>query len=208
MTYPFTPAEKWDVHTHTTLAPDTYEALARFDHYADFIRVRAHSCKPCCAELVDSRGVVHRMIEQNAYEGAARLADCETHGVTMQVISPTPMMIPDYVDNPADAAQICRILNDGNAAMVSRFPQHFVALGALPMIDAHWAIKEMERIRTLGMRGIEINSNIHGLDLDDPRSYPIFEAAAGTGPGRVHTSLGRLHDAGGRTAQAPHERRP
>ena len=40
MTYPFKPVEKWDVHTHTTLAPDTYAALGRFSPYTDFIRVR------------------------------------------------------------------------------------------------------------------------------------------------------------------------
>jgi aminocarboxymuconate-semialdehyde decarboxylase len=182
MAYPFKPEEKWDVHTHTTLSPDTYEALARFGHYADFIRVRAHGSWPCCAELVNGRGMVQRVVQPNAYDGAARLADCAAHGVTMQVLSPTPMMIPDYVDHPADAAEICRILNDGNADMVSRFPRRYVALGALPMMHPNLAVKEMERIRdTLGMRGIEMNSNIHGVDLDDPRFYPIFEAAAAMG---------------------------
>ena len=182
MAYPFKPEEKWDVHTHTTFSPDTYEALARFSHYADFIRVRAHGSRPCCAELVNGRGMVQRVVKPNAYDGAARLADCAAHGVTMQVISPTPMMIPDYVDHPADAAEICRILNDGNADMVSRFPGRYVALAALPMMHPNRAVKEMERIRdTLGMRGIEMNSNIHGVDLDDPRFYPIFEAAAAMG---------------------------
>jgi aminocarboxymuconate-semialdehyde decarboxylase len=37
----------------------------------------------------------------------------------------------------------------------------------------------MERIRKQhGMRGIEINSNINGMDLDDPKLFPVFEAAA------------------------------
>jgi aminocarboxymuconate-semialdehyde decarboxylase len=181
MTYPFKPEEKWDVHTHTTLAPTTYEYLARFDEHVDFIRVRAHGSRPCCAELVNSRGLVQRVVEHNAYEGEVRLADCDTHGVTMQVLSPTPMMIPDYVDHPADAAEICRILNDGNAEIVARYPDRFVALAALPMMHPHWAIKEMERIRDLGMRGIEINSNVHGADLNEQRFYPIFEAAAAMG---------------------------
>ncbi len=182
MTVPFKPAEKWDVHTHTTLAPDTFDALARFSRYADFVRVRAHRVKPCCAEMVDSRGDVQRVIEENAYDGAARLVDCAAHGVTMQVISPTPMMIPDYVDDPADAAEICRILNDGNAQIVARHPARFAALGALPMLATNLAVKEMERIRDkLGMRGIEVNSNINGLELDEPRFYPIFEAAAQLG---------------------------
>ena len=179
MAYPFKSEGKWDVHTHTTLSPESYDSLARFSQYAEFIRVRAHAERPCCAELVNSQGLVQRVIEANAYDGAIRLTDCDAHGVTMQVLSPTPMMIPDYVDQPADAAEICRILNDGNAELVSRHPRRFVALAALPMMHPGEAVKEMERSRkALGMRGIEINSNIHGLELDDPRLFPIFEAAA------------------------------
>ncbi|TAL38101.1 MAG: amidohydrolase [Alphaproteobacteria bacterium] len=170
--------EKWDVHTHTTTSPDTYEPLARFTHYADFIRIRAHATKPCCAEMVNSKGEVQRVIEDNAYEGKARLADCDEHGVTMQVLSPTPMMLPDYVDNEADAAEICRILNDDNAATVVKFPGRFMALGGVPLQFPDAAIREMERIRKgHGIRGIEINSNVNGADLDDARFFPVFEAA-------------------------------
>lgn len=170
--------EKWDVHTHTTLAPDTYDALARFTHYAEFIRIRAHASKPCCAEMVNAKGEVQRSIDHAAYDAAARLQVCDHHHVTMQVLSPTPMMIPDYVDNAADAAEICRILNDGNAALVAQFPARFTALAALPMRHTDAAIAEMARAKNLGMRGIEINSNIDGLDLDKPQFFPIFEAAA------------------------------
>lgn len=174
-------SEKWDVHTHTTLAPDTFGALARFAHYAEFIRVRTHASKPCCAEMVNAKGEVQRAIEANAYDGTVRITECDTHGVTVQVLSPTPMMIPDYVDNAADAEQICRILNDGNAAIVAQHPTRFTALAALPMRHPEQAIREMERVKALGMRGIEINSNIDGSDLDDPRFFPIFEAAASLG---------------------------
>ncbi len=171
-------SEKWDVHTHTTLAPDTFSALAKFDRYADFIRIRAHATKPCCAEMVNAKGEVQRVIDHNAYDGGARVAECDIHGVTCQVLSPTPMMIPDYVDHAADAAEICRILNDGNAAIVAQHPTRFTALGALPMRHPAEAIRELERLKTLGMRGIEINSNIDGTDLDAPQFFPIFEAAA------------------------------
>jgi len=168
--------EKWDVHTHTVTSPETYEALSRFTHYADFIRVRAHATKPCCADMVNSKGEVQREVEQNAYDGAVRVKECDAHGVTVQVLSPTPMMIPDYAD-AADAAEICKILNDDNAATVAKFPKRFQAIGALPMQDADRAIKELERIKKLGMRGIEVNSNINGVDLDDAKLFPIFAAA-------------------------------
>lgn len=173
--------EKWDVHTHTVTSPDTYEALGRFSHYADFIRVRAHAEKPCCAEMVNSKGEVQRLVEGNAYDGALRVQECDAHGVTFQALSPTPMMIPDYVDNAADAAEICKILNDDNAATVARFPARFTALGALPMRHPDAAIRELERIKKLGLRGIEINSNIDGMELDDPALFPVFSAAAEMG---------------------------
>jgi aminocarboxymuconate-semialdehyde decarboxylase len=174
-------SEKWDVHTHTALSPATYERLARFSHYADFVRVRAHAAQPCCAELVNGRGEVQRLIGDNAYDAAARLRDCDRDGVTVQVLSPTPMMIPDYVDSAEDAAEICRILNDDNAAIAAGFPRRFLALGALPLRFPELAIGELERIRALGMRGVEINSNVAGLELDEPRFFPVFEAAAALG---------------------------
>lgn len=177
--YPFKPTEKWDVHTHTTLSPHTFEKLEKFaSTYADFVRVRAHKAKPCCAEMINGNGEVVRVIEDDAYSGEARLKACDRDGVTVQVLSPTPMMIPDYVDNPQDAATICQILNDDNQRLVEAFPDRFVAIGALPMLHPKEAIKELERLQAIGMEGVEINSNVNGHDLDDPRFFPIFEACA------------------------------
>lgn len=179
MSYPYKPSEKWDVHTHTTLSPDTYKSLEKFSHYDKFLRVQAHKTLPCCANIIDSNGEVFRVIEQNAYEGTSRILDCDKHHVNVQVLSPTPAMIPDYVDNKEDATEICKILNNDNARLVSEHPNRFLAIGALPMKFPDAAIGEMERIHSeLGMRGIEINTNINGLDLDDPVLFDIFEAAA------------------------------
>lgn len=183
MTHPYKPPEKWDVHTHTTLSPETYESLEKFAaDYVDFIRVRAHATDPCCAEMVRADGTAVRTIESNSYEGAARIADCDRHGITVQVVSPTPMMIPDYVHDPLDAEEICKILNDDNAALAARFPGRFVALGALPLCDPDRAVREMERIRREhGMPGVEINTNIDGRELDEDAFFPVFEAATALG---------------------------
>lgn len=172
-------SEKWDVHTHTTLSPETYDKLEKYAaEYACFVRVRAHQSKPCCAEMVNGKGEVQRVIEDNAYNGESRLNCCDKCGVTVQVLSPTPMMIPDYVDNPAHAADICKILNDDNQRLVEQFPGRFQALAAVPMNHPDAAIKELERIKALGMRGVEINSNVNGAELDEERFFPVFAAAA------------------------------
>lgn len=171
--------EKWDVHTHTVLSPATFNALEKFAaRYVDFVRVRAHLTNACAAELVDGKGRVRRMVEPNAYDPVARIKDCDNHKVSVQVLSPTPMMIPDFVTDATDAAEICTILNDDNAALVARFPERFKALGALPMRHPDLAIEELDRIRALGFRGIEINSNIDGMELDNPLLFPVFQAAA------------------------------
>ncbi len=183
MTYPFKAKEKWDVHTHTTLSPETFEDLEKFTSYAKFVRIRAHKTKPCCAEMVNSKGEVQRVIEDDAYDAKARLKACDHDGVSMQVLSPTPMMIPDYVENAQDAGEICKILNDDNARLVNEFPDRFLAIGALPMLHVDEAIKEMERIKAMGMNGFEVNSNVNGMDLDDAKLFPIFEAAAALGMG-------------------------
>lgn len=176
--YPFQSCEKWDVHTHTTLSPETFESLEKFAaDYAQFVRIRAHETKPCCAEMVNAQGEVVRVIEDDAYSGKARLETCDADGIDVQVLSPTPMMIPDYVEKEADAAEICRILNDDNMRLVAEFPKRFVAIGALPMLHPKAAIKEMERIKANGMEGIEINSHVNGMDLDSPELFPIFQAA-------------------------------
>lgn len=167
------------MHTHTTLSPDTFQSLEKYAaDYLDFVRVRAHSSKPCCAELVNGRGEVLRIIEDDAYHGATRIKACDEHGVKVQVLSPTPMMIPDFVEKASDAAQICQILNDDNLRLAALFPERFVAIGALPMQHPKEAIRELERLKVQGVKGVEINSNIDGQDLDGAKFFPIFEALA------------------------------
>jgi predicted TIM-barrel fold metal-dependent hydrolase len=106
--------------------------------------------------MVNGKGELQRVIEDDAYHGPARIEACDRHGVTVQVLSPTPMMIPDYVDIPQDALDICKILNDDNHRLVEEFPDRFVAMGALPMRFPKQAIGEMERLKKNGFRGIEI----------------------------------------------------
>lgn len=174
----YKPTEKWDVHTHTTPSPDTFGGWAKFSDYEKFIRVSPHPEKSCCAKMVNSKGELFRDIENNAYDGKVRIDDCDRDGVTKQVLSPTPGMIPDYVDNKAHAVEICQRLNDGIARLVDAFPDRFVGFGAVTMQYPDEAIKEIGRIQKMGLRGVEINSNINGLDLDCPEFFPVFEAFA------------------------------
>ena len=51
-------------------------------------------------------------------------------------------------------------------------------IGTVPMQSIDHAIKEMERcVQELKMPGLEIGSNINGLNLSDPSFFPFYEAA-------------------------------
>jgi aminocarboxymuconate-semialdehyde decarboxylase len=50
------------------------------------------------------------------------------------------------------------------------------------MQDADLSIKELERcLQSLGMAGVQIGSHVNGWNLDDPRIFPVLEAAADLG---------------------------
>ena len=62
--------------------------------------------------------------------------------------------------------------------IVNEYPIHFLGLGTLPMQDEKKAITELERcIKELGLTGIQIGSNINGLNLNEPSVLSIFEVA-------------------------------
>ncbi len=108
--------------------------------------------------------------------GDRRLADMDSAGIDMQILSLTS---PGVQVLKADAAvAMARLANDRAADAVRRHPTRFAALAAVAPQDPAEAAKELERaITKLGMKGVIINSHTLGEYLDDPKFYPIFEAA-------------------------------
>jgi aminocarboxymuconate-semialdehyde decarboxylase len=62
------------------------------------------------------------------------------------------------------------MVNERLAEIVSKWPDRFVALGTVPLQDSSLAVSELEHgVKTLGLRGVEINPSVNGMDLTDPR---------------------------------------
>lgn len=116
-----------------------------------------------------------REIKDNCWDPAIRIEEYAQFKTQVQVICTIPVMF-SYWAKPLDGLDISRFLNDDIAKVVDKYPKNYIGLGTLPMQDTALAVKELERCKTLGLKGIQIGSNINNENLNESRFYPIFEA--------------------------------
>jgi aminocarboxymuconate-semialdehyde decarboxylase len=105
-----------------------------------------------------------------------RLRQMDAAGVDRQVLSLGPPMV--YWADPDLARDLCHVFNDAIAAVVRAHPDRFVGLAALPLQHPGHTRAELARATNdLGLVGAGIGTNVQGVQLDDPRLLPFFEAA-------------------------------
>nr|PZN77983.1 MAG: hydrolase [Pseudomonadota bacterium] len=108
--------------------------------------------------------------------GAHRIEEMDAHGVDMHLLSLTAPGVQMF--DTETAVSLAQLANDRLAEAVSAHPARFAALASFAPQDPKRAVKEMERaIRELGMNGFVVNSHTNGEYLDQPKYWPILEAA-------------------------------
>jgi 5-carboxyvanillate decarboxylase len=107
-----------------------------------------------------------------------RLAEMDASGVDMHLLSLTAPGVQMFA--PDIAGTLARLSNDRLAEIVRRQPKRFAALASFAPQDPRAAAKEMERaVNTLKLNGFIVNSHTENAYLDQPRFWPILEAAQG-----------------------------
>jgi 5-carboxyvanillate decarboxylase len=126
--------------------------------------------------LASPSGRATQIIERLQDIGERRLADMDSTGIAMHVLSLTSPGV--QVFDAATAVAFARSSNDQLAEAIRKHPTRFAGLAAVAPQDPPEAAKELERgVRTLGLKGAIINSHTLGEYLDDPRFWDIFAAA-------------------------------
>ena len=125
-------------------------------------------------------GNFFRRIVENCWDESLRIKEYEKFNTQVQVVCTIPVMF-SYWANPKDCAELSRFLNDHIAELVQQYPKHYIGLGTIPMQDTEEAIKELERIKSLGLVGIQIGSNINDKNLSEDEFFPIFETCSRLG---------------------------
>lgn len=108
--------------------------------------------------------------------GDSRRKSMEEAGIDTQILglfSPGVQIFP-----PEQGVELARKTNDFIAAQCRRDPARYAALATIaPQAPSAAADELMRAVRELGCRGALINSHTKGEYLDDPKFWPILEAA-------------------------------
>jgi len=132
-------------------------------------------------------GVDGRLMAQDAYfDAERRLAAMDASGVEAEVVSPLPPLL-NYRLPPADGRDLCRAINEFVVRLCSIAPGRLYGFGTVPMQDPDLAVAELSRVRSIGLHGVEIGSNVCGASLGEDRFVGFFQEAERLGvPVFVH----------------------
>jgi 5-carboxyvanillate decarboxylase len=121
-------------------------------------------------------GTPSRFLPQLLDIDKQRFAEMDAAGVDMHLLSLTAPGVQMFSADVGTA--LARLSNDRLAEIVRRHPTRFAALASFAPQDTRAAVKEMERaINTLKLNGFIVNSHTENAYLDQPRFWPILEAA-------------------------------
>jgi aminocarboxymuconate-semialdehyde decarboxylase len=167
-----------DVHTH--ILPRELPRWSERFGYGGFIRLQRKDA--CSARMMRDDGTFFRDVTANVWDPDARIEECASAEVAVQVLSTVPVMFGYWIPRPDHALDVARYLNDQLAAACARHPRRLVGLCTLPLQAPDLAVRELDRcVRDLGLAGAQIGSHVGRWNLDAKELFPVFARAAELG---------------------------
>src|SRR5215468_1715256 len=165
-----------DIHTHVL----TEETMGLLQKESSKIGPKLTPIDADFAVL-EVAGVPYRPFPRGGFDVDRRFVDMAAAEVEVHVLSATPQTYY-YDQEPSLAATCAALQNDQIAKLVKAYPDRFLGIATLPMQAPQRAAEELRRaVRTLGLRGAMIGSNVQGRNLDDPALEPLWAEAAALG---------------------------
>ena len=130
-----------------------------------------------------------RVLEGLLDLGEQRIHNMDATGIDRAILALTAPGAQPILD-VAEAKGIAQRANDLLAEYVARYPDRYVGMTTVAPQDPAWSASEIVRgARSLGFKGVQINSHTQGQYLDEAKFDPIFRALADTGqPLYIHPS--------------------
>ena len=151
-----------DIHAHY-VSPDLIGEAARHSAQYGIKLVDDATGKP---RLVIANTPPLRPVFPELCDLTLRLPMLRAQGIDRQIISTWTDLAGDELERK-EAARWARLQNETLRDAARAMSDQFEAMGTLPMQHADLAIAELDYIvRDLGIRSVEIGTNINGRDLD------------------------------------------
>ena len=132
-------------------------------------------------EVVVNRGTIKRWLNiPFLHDLDVRFRMLEEFGPDYrQILSLSAPPIESINPDGEITLDLATLANDSMADLVREHPDRFPGfIASLPLNDPDESVVEIERAVTeLGALGVQVFSNVNGVPLDDPRFFPLFEAA-------------------------------
>ncbi len=157
---------------HSHIIPKNLPDWEKKFGYEGFVRLEHH--KPSWANMMQGDNFF-REINHNCWDPEVRINEYEKYTTQVQVVCTIPVLFA-YFSKPKDGLEVARFLNDDLANLVNKYPKKYIGLGSLPMQDPELAVQELFRIKELGLKGVQIGSNIEDKNLNEPDFFPVWEA--------------------------------
>jgi aminocarboxymuconate-semialdehyde decarboxylase len=110
------------------------------------------------------------------FDTDVRVDRIKEHRVDMQILSSPHPGVDRF--SPDESAEMSRIINDGIAKAVRKYPKQFQGLAMLPLIDTKLALKELDRaVQDLGFKGMCMLTNVAGKMVDSEFLLPVYARA-------------------------------
>jgi aminocarboxymuconate-semialdehyde decarboxylase len=159
-----------DIHCHV----ETQEAT-------DLVRGIPHPPEAAMVFGNDATREVNRRQQENIHTAItsveARLQHMDRTGIDIQAISTAPGQYY-YWAEPDLGRQTARLINENIARICGDHPDRFVGLATVPLQAPEFAVTELERaVKQLGLRGVEICTNVNGEELSAQKFRPFFAKA-------------------------------
>lgn len=158
-----------DIHTH--VVPARLAADSKRDARWPSVE---HSSGDQAAVMIAGR--VFRKIDTRSWDVERRLEDMTEDGTDMQVLSPMPELLSHWLP-PDDAEYLADVMNDQIVGMIAKAPRNFAGIGMVCAQDVPRAVRQLQKVRSLGLAGVEIGTHINGVALGSETLFPLYEVA-------------------------------
>ena len=157
-------------HVHAQGAPARRREVVVNGRRVKTVDVHAHCAFPQAMALMGMK-----VNPDNLVMGTDRIRAMDEQGIDIEALSINPY----WYKAERDVAQaVIKMQNEKLAELCAAQPDRFVAFATIALQHPDLAVRQLEEgIKTLGLRGVSVGSNVEGRELADPAFHPVWAKA-------------------------------